>query len=163
MNAPASQVYIGLGANLGDARGNIEAALLRLAALPGTRLQARSSLFCSAPIDADGDDYINAAARLTTTLAPLELLDALQEVEQAFGRQRPYPNAPRPLDLDILLYGQQNIASPRLTVPHPRLIQRAFALIPLLQLDPLLAIPGHGPAHQFAPQVAGQTIRKIAD
>jgi 2-amino-4-hydroxy-6-hydroxymethyldihydropteridine diphosphokinase len=89
------------------------------------------------------------------------LLQELQAIEQAFGRERPYLNAPRKLDLDILLYGQQKISTDSLVVPHPRLTQRAFALIPLLQIDPLIAIPGQGPAHRFVANVAGQAIQKI--
>jgi 2-amino-4-hydroxy-6-hydroxymethyldihydropteridine diphosphokinase len=94
-------------------------------------------------------------------LQPLELLHALQAIEQDFGRERPYRNAPRTLDLDILLYGQQVITSEKLAVPHPRMTERAFVLIPLLQLDPFITIPKQGPAHTFVPGVAGQAIRKI--
>jgi 2-amino-4-hydroxy-6-hydroxymethyldihydropteridine diphosphokinase len=153
--------YIGIGSNLGDACSNVQRALLELQKLSGTRLTGQSSLFRSAPVDADGDDYINAVARIDTQLPAQELLEQLQALEQAFGRQRPYVNAPRTLDLDILLYGQQNILSDSLTVPHPRLTQRAFALIPLLQIDPLISIPGQGPAHHFVAAVADQKIRKI--
>ncbi|MBS1169176.1 MAG: folK [Burkholderiaceae bacterium] len=161
MKASAVIAYIGLGANLGDAAGNVTRALARLGKLPQTELRAQSSLFCTAPVDADGDDYVNAVAQITTQLAPLELLRELQTVENDFGRERPYVNAPRTLDLDILLYGDRIIASDELVVPHPRLAERAFALIPLLQLDPLIAIPGKGPAHVFVPAVAGQGIRQI--
>lgn len=161
MTATPLTAYIGIGSNLGDARGNAEQAILQLAQLPGIRLTAQSSLFQTVPVDANGDDYINAVARIDTTLTARQLLAALQALESAFGRERPYANAPRTLDLDILLYGQQTIESDALTVPHPRLTQRAFALIPLLQIDPLIAIPGKGPAHGFAPGVAGQPIRKI--
>ena len=153
--------YVGIGSNLGDARGNVQRAILQLEKLPDTRLTGQSNLFRTAPIDAGGDDYINAVARIDTHLPAQELLQQLQAIEQAFGRERPYPNAPRTLDLDILLYGQQKISSATLTVPHPRLTARAFALIPLLQLDPFIAIPGQGAAHSFAPGVAGQAIQKI--
>jgi len=153
--------YVGLGANLGDAAASVRAALARLARLPDTRLLAESSLFASAPIDADGDDYVNAVAQLDTRLDAARLLAELQAIEQEFGRQRPYRNAPRTLDLDLLLYGTERISSDTLTVPHPRLTGRAFALLPLLQLDPFIIIPGAGPAHQFAPGVAGQAIRKL--
>lgn len=157
------RAYIGIGSNLGDAAGNVRRALACLATLPGSRLEAQSSLFRTAPIDAGGDDFINAVACIDTELPPETLLQELQAVEQSFGRERPYRNAPRTLDLDLLLYGQRKIASDTLTVPHPRMTERAFALIPLLQIDPFIAIPGKGPAHQFAPGVAGQPIRKIAD
>lgn len=153
--------YIGIGSNLGDACGNVQRAIIRLGQLPDTRLDAQSSLFRTSPIDAGGDDYINAVARIDTGLSAQDLLQALQAIEQDFGRERPYQNAPRTLDLDILLYGQQTISSDTLTVPHPRMTQRAFALIPLLQLDPFVAIPGQGPAHAFVPGVAGQAIQKI--
>jgi 2-amino-4-hydroxy-6-hydroxymethyldihydropteridine diphosphokinase len=153
--------YIGIGSNLGDALGNAQRAILRLAKLPDTRLSGQSSLFRTAPIDAGGEDYINAVACIETRLPAQQLLEQLQAIEQDFGRERPFPNAPRTLDLDILLYGQQKISTPSLVVPHPRLTERAFALIPLLQIDPLIAIPGKGPAHSFVPGVAGQAIQKV--
>jgi len=157
----ATPCYIGIGANLGDAQDTVRQTIALLGELPQTRLAAQSSLFSTAPVDAGGDDYINAVVRLDTGLQPLELLDALQGIEGSFGRERPYRNAPRTLDLDILLYGTQVIASDTLTVPHPRMTQRAFVLIPLLQIDPFITIPGQGPAHAFVPGVAGQAIRKI--
>jgi 2-amino-4-hydroxy-6-hydroxymethyldihydropteridine diphosphokinase len=153
--------YVGIGANLGDARASVEQAIRQLDELPDTRLTGQSSLFRTAPIDANGDDYVNAVARIETQLDAERLLDELQEIEQASGRVRPFVNAPRTLDLDLLLYGSQEIASESLIVPHPRLTQRAFALIPLLQIDPLIAIPGKGPAHSFVQAVAGQIICKI--
>jgi 2-amino-4-hydroxy-6-hydroxymethyldihydropteridine diphosphokinase len=159
--ASTTKAYIGLGANLGDARDNVTRAIALLSQLPKTTLNGQSSLFRTAPIDADGDDYINAVACIETGLAPQPLLEALQAIELQFGRERPYHHAPRPLDLDILLYGQQIIDTPTLTVPHPGLPQRAFALIPLLQLDPLIVIPGKGAAHNFVPAVADQVIQKI--
>jgi len=154
--------YIGIGANLGDAQKSVRQAIDRLSGLPKTRLVRQSSLFRTAPIDAGGDDYVNAVACVQTQLDAHELLAQLQAIENEFGRERPYVNAPRTLDLDILLYGNRQIDSASLTVPHPRLTQRAFALIPLLQIDPLIAIPGKGAAHLFAPAVAGQAIAKIA-
>lgn len=161
MSKARSACYIGIGSNLGDATGNVQRAIIRLGQLPQTRIESQSSLFRTAPVDAGGEDYINAVAKIDTGLSPLELLHSLQALESEFGRERPYRNAPRTLDLDILLYGQQIIANDELIVPHPRLAQRAFVLIPLLQLDPLLAIPGQGPAHAFVPGVAGQAIQKI--
>ena len=155
------QAYIGLGANLGDAHRQVQDAIAQLQSLPETRFSAQSSLFRSAPIDADGDDYVNAVVQLETRLPAEDLLLALQAIEQDFGRQRSYVNAPRTLDLDLLLYGDQTIVSTTLQVPHPRMTERAFVLIPLLQIDPLIQIPGHGPAHQFAPAVADQIIARI--
>ncbi|MES2935782.1 MAG: 2-amino-4-hydroxy-6-hydroxymethyldihydropteridine diphosphokinase [Pseudomonadota bacterium] len=157
---PLVTAYIGLGANLGDAAASVTQAIAALSQLPNCKLQAQSSLFCSAPVDAAGDDYINAVAQIQTRLPAQELLEQLQAIEQNFGRERPYHNAPRTLDLDLLLYGQQTIHSDNLQVPHPRLTERAFVLIPLMQLDPFIDIPGKGAAHSFAPAVASQIIRK---
>lgn len=154
--------YIGIGANLGDAHTTVTRATDILDTLPHTRLTARSSLFRTAPIDAGGDDYVNAVARIETALTAPDLLHALLDLEQQFGRERPFVNAPRTLDLDLLLYGQQRIDSPDLTVPHPRMTTRAFVLIPLLQIDSLLNIPGYGPAHQFVPDVSDQAISVIS-
>jgi 2-amino-4-hydroxy-6-hydroxymethyldihydropteridine diphosphokinase len=158
----AFKALIGIGANLGDARLSVEQAIVRLAQLPQTDLTVQSSLFLTAPVDAQGDDYVNAVVELSTALAPLDLLRALQELELAFGRERSYRNAPRTLDLDLLLYGDRQIEHEHLTVPHPRMTERAFVLLPLLQLDPFITIPGKGAAHQFAPLVADQAIRKLA-
>jgi len=162
MTATQVTAYVGIGANLGDALGSVQRAILQLDRLPATRLSAQSSLFRSAPIDAGGGDYVNAVVRLDTQLAAERLLAELQAIEHASGRERSYRNAPRTLDLDLLLYGRDVIASDALTVPHPRMTQRAFVLIPLLQIDPLVNIPGKGPAHAFAPGVMAQTIQKIA-
>lgn len=159
----AVSAYIGLGANLGDARATVEAALRELGELPGTRLCEHSSLFRSAPVDAGGDDYVNAVAHVETTLGAAELLARLRDIEQAHGRERAGYNAPRTLDLDLLLYGREKIATVELTVPHPRMTQRAFVLIPLLQIAPLINIPGMGPAHGFVPDVAGQAIAVLRD
>jgi 2-amino-4-hydroxy-6-hydroxymethyldihydropteridine diphosphokinase len=162
MTTAKTVAFIGIGSNLGDACAYVQEALQRLAQLDKAVLTGKSSLFRTAPIEAQGDDYINAVARIETELSAHELLSELQKLEQAAGRERPYPNAPRTLDLDLLLFGQERIATESLTVPHPRMTQRAFVLIPLLQIEPLLDIPGQGPAHQFVPQVAGQEIRAIS-
>ena len=161
MIAPQVIAYVGLGSNLGDAVGTVQRATSALGSMPSTRLIAQSSFFRTAPIEASGDDYVNSVVKLETTLDATTLFGHLQRIEQAFGRERPFPNAPRTLDLDLLLFGQRRINDATLTVPHPRLTQRAFTLIPLLQLDPLLSIPGRGPAHQFIANVAGQAISKI--
>jgi 2-amino-4-hydroxy-6-hydroxymethyldihydropteridine diphosphokinase len=159
---PSVHAYIGVGANLGDACDTVQRAIKELSNLPQTSVRQQSSLFRTAPIDAGGDDYVNAVACINTQLDPQELLVRLQSIENDFGRERPYVNAPRTLDLDILLYGNQKIDTETLTVPHPRLTQRAFALIPLLQIDPFIAIPGKGAAHTFVSSVADQVITKIA-
>lgn len=134
-----ARAYIGLGANLGDDLGaTLTQAALKLAALDGTRVVALSSLWRSAPVDAEGPDFVNAVAAVDTSLTPIDLLDALQAIEQAHGRERPYRHAPRTLDLDLLLYGDVTLDTPRLTLPHPRLGERAFVLRPLLEIAPAL-------------------------
>jgi 2-amino-4-hydroxy-6-hydroxymethyldihydropteridine diphosphokinase len=152
--------YIGIGANLGDASANVDDALARVAGLPGSCVLACSAKYRTEPIDSSGDDYINAVACIDTTLGATELLAALRQIELAHGRERPYRNAPRTLDLDILLYGEQQINLPSLHVPHPRMHERAFVLVPLLEIAPEVAIPGRGPARQFLAAVAGQAISK---
>jgi 2-amino-4-hydroxy-6-hydroxymethyldihydropteridine diphosphokinase len=153
--------YIGIGANLGDARANVEDALAQLAALPHSRLLRRSSYYRSAPIESAGDDYINAVACIDTGLDAPALLAELQAIELAHGRARPYRNAPRTLDLDLLLYGDQRIDIPGLKVPHERMATRAFVLLPLLEIAPDVEIPGLGPAQRLAASVAGQQIARI--
>jgi 2-amino-4-hydroxy-6-hydroxymethyldihydropteridine diphosphokinase len=130
--------YIGLGGNLGDARAAVLAALDAIAALPDVDLLAASSLYGSAPVDSTGDDYVNAVAKVQTTMPAESLLDALQAIENSAGRERPYRNAPRTLDLDVLLYAADSIQTQRLTVPHPRMGERAFVLMPLAEIAPHL-------------------------
>ncbi len=132
----AVTAFVGLGANLGDARASVLQALADLSALPETRVCARSRLYRTAPHEAQGPDFVNAVARLETRLSAPALLAQLQALEQAAGRERPYFHAPRTLDLDLLLYGDARIDSPRLTVPHPRMHVRAFVLHPLAELAP---------------------------
>jgi 2-amino-4-hydroxy-6-hydroxymethyldihydropteridine diphosphokinase len=134
--------YLALGANLGDAHATLEAACAAIAALPETRWQRRSSWYRSRPVESTGPDYVNGVAEVQTALAPLALLDALQAIELQHGRERPYRNAPRTLDLDLLLYGDLHLDSERLVIPHPRLAERAFVLLPLLELRPSLTWPG---------------------
>ena len=154
--------YLGLGANLGDARQTLKDAVVCLAQKCGVTVLAKSSLYRSAPIDADGDDYHNCVVAIDTTLPVRRLLQLCQLIENHFGRERPYPNAPRTLDIDILLYGDVCIVEDDLTVPHPRIAVRAFALLPLLELDADLTIPGCGRADAFLPAVADQRIDKLA-
>jgi len=130
--------YVGLGANLGDAHAAVAQALHDLGTLPRTQLMQASSLYRSAPVEATGPDYLNAVAELRTGLGPYELLAELQRLEQAAGRQRPWRNAPRTLDLDILLYGDLRQDDPALTLPHPRMLERAFVLVPLAEIAPSL-------------------------
>lgn len=144
--------YVALGANLGDARAALRQVLDDLAALPHTTVLAASSLYRTAPFEAQGPDFINAVAALSTRLCAPQLLQALHRLEQGAGRQRPYRNAPRTLDLDLLLYGDGCIDSPALTVPHPRMRQRAFVLVPLAEIAPQRV------SAQDLAAVAGQAI-----
>ncbi len=130
--------FVSLGANLGNAAQALRDALTALGATPGVRLLHASSLYRTAPVQSTGPDYVNAVAEVVTTLTAPALLDALQAIEQRAGRERPYRNAPRTLDLDILLFGDARIDSMRLTVPHPRMRQRAFVLVPLAEIAPTL-------------------------
>lgn len=134
--------YVALGANLGDAAGALREAMQVLAQMPGISGLRCSLLYRSAPVDASGPDFINAVAELRTVLTAPDLLDALQAIETDAGRLRPYRHAPRTLDLDLLLYGSASVASARLTVPHPRMWQRAFVLLPLAELAPHLVSTG---------------------
>jgi 2-amino-4-hydroxy-6-hydroxymethyldihydropteridine diphosphokinase len=138
MVRPEVTAYVALGANLGDAGQALLDALTALSGVPGLRLVKASGLYRTAPIDSSGPDYLNAVAEVATTLTAPALLDALQAIENAAGRERPYRNAPRTLDLDLLLYGDACIDSPRLLVPHPRLWERAFVLVPLAEIAPYL-------------------------
>ncbi|MEW6342603.1 MAG: 2-amino-4-hydroxy-6-hydroxymethyldihydropteridine diphosphokinase [Pseudomonadota bacterium] len=153
--------YLGLGANLGDARQTLKDAVVCLAQQHTITVLAKSSLYRTAPIDAGGDDYYNCVVKLETTLPVRHLLALCHTIELHFGRERPFRNAPRTLDLDILLYGDQSIDEPDLIVPHPRLIERAFALVPLVELEPALTIPQHGRADAFLAAVADQRIEKM--
>ena len=153
--------YIGIGANLGDASANVDDAVARLAALDGCRVLAVSSKYSSAPIDSSGDDYVNAVACIDTPLDASALLAALHTIELAHGRERPYRNAPRTLDLDIVLYDDQRIDLPALQVPHPRMHERAFVLLPLLEIAPHIVVPGHGGASDLLHGVKDQVIYKM--
>lgn len=148
--------YVALGANLGDAPAAVRGAMQALHDAPGTRVSARSSLYRTAPIDAGGPDYVNAVVQLSTRLPAPGLLDLLQKIERAAGRERPYHHAPRTLDLDLLLYGTLRLDSAELTVPHPRMGERAFVLLPLAELAPPLV-----DAQQLA-AVAGQRMECVA-
>ena len=157
----AERVFVGLGGNLGDAKRTVIDALDALARLPRTQRLAISSLYRSAPVDAGGPDFINAVAELQTELSPLQLLRELQALEQAAGRERPFRNAPRTLDLDLLLYGQRVLDTDVLTVPHPRLQLRAFVLQPLLELAPGLEHPVLGPLRGWVDATAVQAIERL--
>lgn len=132
----AVTAYVGLGANLGEPGRALTSAIAALARLPHTVLVAQSGLWRSAPVEAEGPDYLNAVVELSTRLPAPLLLRQLQALEAAAGRQRPYRNAPRTLDLDLLMYGDGRIDSPGLVLPHPRWRQRAFVLRPLAEIAP---------------------------
>ncbi|MFZ6873890.1 2-amino-4-hydroxy-6-hydroxymethyldihydropteridine diphosphokinase [Undibacterium sp. Di27W] len=155
------RVFIGIGANLGDARVTVSKAIAALAQLPDTTLVAQSALFGSAPIDSTGHDYVNAVAELASSLSAADLLQHLQAIELAHGRERPYRNAPRTLDLDLLMYGDEEINTADLQVPHPRMTERAFVLLPLLQLATDISIPGKGSAQDYIAAVAEQRIQEL--
>lgn len=156
-----STCYIGLGANLGNARNTIERAIAQIGVLPGVRIGGRSRLYRSAPVDAQGPDFLNAVIRLETTRSPLELLSDLQQIENVAGRERPYRNAPRTLDLDLLLYDALKIELPTLLLPHPRMHLRAFVLRPLLELDTGIDIPGRGLARTLLEQCTDQRVEPL--
>ena len=147
--------YIGIGANLGDACATVIAAMDSLDRLARCRIIRRSSLYRSAPFEASGPDFINAVVALETTLDPDSLLDALQQLEQQAGRERPYRNAPRTLDLDLLLFDTVVRHTPTLTLPHPRLSERAFVIVPLAEIAPSLVSP------EQLVQVAEQVIERL--
>lgn len=152
------RVFVGLGANLGDTTAALDQAEQALAALPATRVLAISPRYRSAPVQASGPDFLNAVVELATDLQPAPLLAALHAIEAAHGRQRPYLNAPRTLDLDLLLYGQRVCSEAALCLPHPRLHERAFVLVPLLELAPDLQHPLLGPLQGFRQSVSDQAL-----
>jgi 2-amino-4-hydroxy-6-hydroxymethyldihydropteridine diphosphokinase len=154
--------YVGVGSNQGDPRAQVLQALDELAGLPGSRLVARSPLYRSAPLQAPGQpDFINAVAAVETGLSAARLLEELQALERRHGRERPYANAPRTLDLDLLLFGDTALSSPVLTIPHPRMHERAFVLCPLLDLEPRAEVPGHGSARALLRACATQVLERI--
>ena len=157
-----SLAYIGIGSNLQDPAAQVKSALTELTRMPGSSLLKSSSLYRTAPVGfSDQPQFINAVASLETVLQPLELLGELQRIERQHGRQRSFKDAPRSLDLDLLLYGELVMTTPSLTVPHPRMHQRAFVLKPLLEIAPGLVIPGIGPAAARLPECADQTVERI--
>lgn len=157
------RAYVALGANLGDAASALRQAVKAIGQLPLTQVRQSSSLYKTAPLNTDageesaapGNDYLNAVVELETGLTAPALLSHLQQIEQQAGRERPYRNAPRTLDLDVLLYGSARIESEHLTVPHPRMTQRAFVLVPLAEIAPELVS-----AAQLA-AVAHQPIERL--
>lgn len=155
------QAFIALGSNLQNPGAQITRAFEKLAELPETSLVRQSSLYRSAPVGYDNQpDFINAAAELSTALEPLALLHGLLALETRFGRERPFPNAPRVLDLDLLLYDGRVMDTPQLTLPHPRMHERAFVLLPLAEIAPDLEIPGKGHMAELLAVCANQGVEK---
>ncbi|HVW64560.1 MAG TPA: 2-amino-4-hydroxy-6-hydroxymethyldihydropteridine diphosphokinase [Nitrosospira sp.] len=159
---PVSQAFIALGSNLEDPVSHIRRAFEELAELPSSRVLRRSSLYRSAPVGRiDQPDFINAVAEMETSLSPRGLLAALLEIERRHGRIREYPNSPRTLDLDVLMYDHMKSDEPDLVLPHPRMHQRAFVLQPLLEIAPDCHIDGHGSAAQLLALCRDQQIERV--
>lgn len=161
MNKPQGRdvcAFIGLGSNLDDPAARIHAGVAALARLPETRVDVCSSLYRTAPVGRqDQPDFINAVCRIKTGLPSAQLMQKLLEIESAQGRvRRGDAGGPRTLDLDLLLYGNEHIQTAALTLPHPRLHERAFVLYPLFEIDPVLEIPGHGLVRDLLADCAGQ-------
>ena len=155
--------YIGLGSNLAEPQSQVESALGELDALPRTRVVARSSLYRTAPLGfAPQPDFVNAVAAVDTLLGARELLHELQALEAAHQRRRSFANAPRTLDLDLLLFGDECIADAELVVPHPRMHERAFVLAPLAEIAPDAMIAGRGAARHLLERCRDQKIERIA-
>lgn len=149
-----SIAFVALGANLDDPKFQVVRALAELDRIPRSRVVAQSSLYRTAPVGyLDQPDFINAVAELETSLGPRALLDALLGLENSHGRRRSVPNAPRTIDLDLLLYGDLVLNEERLTLPHPRLHRRAFVLAPLAEIAPDAFVPGHGKAKDLLDSV----------
>ena len=156
--------FIGLGSNLGDPPAQIRRALQTLAAMPETRFVRRSSLYRNPPAGyLDQPEFVNAVARIETRLEPRDLLEQLLAIERAQGRVHDFPNAPRTLDLDILLYGERTVLEPGLTIPHPRMLERAFVLVPLAEIAPDAVVPGGGRIADLAAKLDASGLVKLPD
>jgi 2-amino-4-hydroxy-6-hydroxymethyldihydropteridine diphosphokinase len=155
---------VALGGNLDDPAARIRSALLALAALPQTRLLRQSSLYRNPPEGgANQPEYVNAVAQIETRAGPRALLDQLLGIERAQGRMRDYPNAPRTLDLDILLYGNRVVDEPGLAIPHPRMHERAFVLVPLAEIEPDARVPGKGRVADLAAKLDATGLVKLVE
>ena len=154
--------FVALGANLNDPAAKVRAGVEELAMLPKTRLARVSSLYASAPVGyTDQPDFVNAVAMIETALEPHALLDALLAIERRYGRVREFPNAPRTLDLDIALYDELVCDEPALTIPHPRLTERAFVLVPLAEIAPEAIVPGRGRVKDLLPRIDASSVTRI--
>ena len=156
------RAFVALGSNLGDPQATVQAALVALRGLPRSSMVAASSLYLSAPVGLHNQpDFINAVAAIDTQLGADALLEELFAIEARFGRKREFQHAPRTLDLDLLLYGNETRSAARLTLPHPRMHERAFALLPLVEIAPDTLIPGHGPAATMLESVRDQALTRL--
>ncbi len=162
--------FIGLGSNLEDPLSQLQRAFAALDKLPCTRLAARSSLYRSAPLGCPNQpdlqvqpDFVNAVAKIMTDLAPQALLQALLQIEHQHGRERTFRNAPRTLDLDVLLYDDVQLHEHGLTIPHPQMHRRAFVLQPLLEIAPDISIPGVGQAGLALAGCRDQVLDRISN
>jgi 2-amino-4-hydroxy-6-hydroxymethyldihydropteridine diphosphokinase len=154
--------FIALGSNLDDPKQQLRSALRALAGLPQTRVVRESSLYRNPPEGGlDQPAFVNAVAEIETGASPRELLERLLEIERAHGRERDYPNAPRTLDLDIALYGDRVVQDPGLTIPHPRMLRRAFVMVPLAEIAPDAVVPGHGRVADLARQLNASGMEKL--
>jgi 2-amino-4-hydroxy-6-hydroxymethyldihydropteridine diphosphokinase len=154
---------VALGSNLDNPEEQVRTGLRELAALPETRLTGASSLYRSAPVGyRDQPDFVNAVARIETALRPRALLDHLLAIERRHGRVREFPNAPRTLDLDIVLYGDVTLREPGLTIPHPRMHERAFVVVPLAEIAPEAVVPGRGSVSRMLRNVDAAGLVKLA-
>jgi 2-amino-4-hydroxy-6-hydroxymethyldihydropteridine diphosphokinase len=156
--------FIALGGNLDDPAAHVRSGIRELAGLPHTELQRASALYCSAPVGyRDQPDFINAVVQIATQLGPRELLEALLEIERRHGRVRGVPNGPRTLDLDLLLYGDRLVCEPGLVIPHPRMHERAFVMVPLAEIAPLQMVPGHGAVARLLARIEAGDVTRLAD
>ncbi len=156
-----ARAFIGFGGNIGDTRQLITDAIVCLAQRSELHIVAKSCFYQSAPVEALGGDYINAVIEIETQLTPYGLLHVCQAIEQEFGRERPYANAPRTLDLDILSYEGVTQSETKLILPHPKIIERSFVLLPLLEIAPDFFLPNFGELKAYLPKVAHQRIEKL--
>jgi 2-amino-4-hydroxy-6-hydroxymethyldihydropteridine diphosphokinase len=156
-----ARAFIGFGGNIGDTRQLITDAIVSLALRTELQVITKSCFYQSAPVDAVGNDYINSVIEVETQLTPYGLLHVCQAVEQAFGRERPYANAPRTLDLDILYFEGVTQEDSELTLPHPRMTERSFVLLPLLEIAPDFFLPNFGELRAYLPKVADQRIEML--
>lgn len=164
MHAPVTS-WLSLGGNQGDSRALLSRAVNHIKQLPNTQIHAVSALYETPPWgDESQANFYNALVKVATALAPEALLTALQEIEDSLGRVRDpaRPWGPRTIDIDILLFGEVMMDLPRLTLPHPRLTERAFVLMPLVAMEPMVEIPGHGPAAELLAELSPVEIRLVA-